>query len=452
LVAGRAVVDRRVVHVRDLAAEPEEEFPVGRELARRFGHRTIVAVPLLRDGVPVGVVTVGRGEVRPFTEGQVELLRTFADQAVIAIENVRLFTELEARNRDLTAAHAQVTEALEQQTAASEILRVISSSPTDIQPVFDAIAHSAARLCEAFDVVVLRVQENVLHLVAHHGPLPVVADLPLHRRTLGGRTMIERRVIHILDLQAEVDEFPEGSAIAQAGGHRTTLSVPLLKEGVAIGNIQARRQEVRPFSDTQISLLTTFADQAVIAIENVRLFNELEARNAALTQAHAHVSETLDQQTATAEILRVIGASPTDAHPVFEAIARSGVRVCGALSCAVFVVDGEMLRLAATHGVPAARIERFRSQFPAPLTSPEDATRAVRERSMFHMADIENNPAATPGQIEVARLGGYCTRRVPHPRPSRSGKSSCSRPSPTRLSSPSRTCACSPNSRRATGS
>src|SRR6266446_1049611 len=122
------------------------------------------------------------------------------------------------------------------------------------------------------------------------------------------------------------------------------------------------------------------------------------------------LTEARDQQTATAEILRVIGASPTDAHPVFEAIARSGVQVCGALSCGVFVVDGEMLHLAATHGVPAARIERFRSQFPAPLTSPEDATRAVRERSMFHMADIENNPAATPGQIEVARLGGYCTR------------------------------------------
>ena len=122
------------------------------------------------------------------------------------------------------------------------------------------------------------------------------------------------------------------------------------------------------------------------------------------------LTEARDQQTATADILRVIGTSPTDAHPVFEAIARSGVQVCGALSCGVFVVDGEMLHLAATHGVPAARIERFRSQFPAPLTSPEDATRAVRERSIFHMADIENNPAATPAQIEVARLGGYCTR------------------------------------------
>jgi two-component system, NtrC family, sensor kinase len=168
----------------------------------------------------------------------------------------------------------ELDEALEQQTATSEVLRIISSSPTDANPVFDAIARSAARLCEAFDVVVYSVDGSVLRLVAHHGPMPA-GDVPLHRGTVGGRTVIERRLIHTRDLQTEVDEFPEGSAIARQRGHRTNLSVPLLREDVAIGNIQVRRQEVRPFSDKQISLLKTFADQAVIAIENARLFDEV---------------------------------------------------------------------------------------------------------------------------------------------------------------------------------
>ena len=222
--------------------------------------------------------------MRPFTESQIELVETFADQAVIAIENVRLFQELK--------------ESLEQQTATSEILGVIASSPTDIQPVLNTVAETAARLCEAIDVMVLRVDGEILRLVAHHGPIPA-GDVSLHRGTLGGRTVIERRLFHIRDLQAEVDEFPEGSALARDRGHRTTLSVPLLRENVAIGNIQVRRDEVRPFSDQQIVFLQTFADQAVIAIENVRLFKELQARNRDLPEA-------LEQQTATSEVLRVI--------------------------------------------------------------------------------------------------------------------------------------------------
>src|SRR5215813_2206948 len=189
----------------------------------------------------------------------------------------------------------ELAEAREQQAATSEILRVIASSPNDVQPVFDAIARSVARLCEAFDVMVLRVDGDVLRLVAHHGPIPA-GDVPLHRGTLGGRTIIDRRLFHIKDLPAEVEEFPEGSALARERGLRTTLSVPLIRENVAIGNIQARRSEVRPFSENQIKLLETFADQAVIAIENVRLFQELQARNRDLTEA-------LEQQTATSEIL-----------------------------------------------------------------------------------------------------------------------------------------------------
>jgi signal transduction histidine kinase len=209
-----------------------------------------------------------------------------------------------------------------------------------------------------------------------------------------GRAVIDRQTIHVRDMAQAVAEFPETSSPQH--GVESLLAVPLLREDVAVGVIRVSRTQIQPFTEQQIALLQTFADQAVIAIENVRLFNETK--------------EALEQQIATAEILRVIGTSPTDAEPVFEGIARSAVRVCRALSCAVFIVDGDTLRLAATHGVPPERVERFRSEFPAPLTSAHDAVRTVRKRSIFHMADIENNPEANPEQVEVARLGGYRTR------------------------------------------
>jgi two-component system, NtrC family, sensor kinase len=198
----------------------------------------------------------------------------------------------------------ELAEALAWQTATSEVLGVIASSPTVVQPVFDTIARSAALLCGAFDVMVLRVDGDVLRLVAHHGPMPA-CDIALHRGTVGGRTVIERRVTHVKDVQTEADEFPKGSAIGRERGQRTTLSCPLLKANVATGNIQARRNEVRPFSDQQISLLKTFADQAVIAIENTRLFEEVQARTRDATEA-------LEYQTATSDVLEAISRSPTE--------------------------------------------------------------------------------------------------------------------------------------------
>src|SRR5262249_19372364 len=336
---GRVVVDRKTIHVHDLLAEIESEDPESKERQNITGTRTILVTPLLREGVPIGIINIRRTEVRPFSEKHVKLLETFADQAVIAIENVRLFKELEERNRDLT-------EALEQQTATSEILRVIASSPTDIQPEFDSIARSAARLCEAFDVMVLRVDGDVVRIVAHHGPIPA-GDVPLHRGTLGGRTVIDRRLFHIRDLQTEVDEFPEGSALARERGFRTTLSVPLLRDDIAIGNIQVRRDEVRPFTPAQIKLLETFADQAVIAIENVRLFKELEERNRQITAA-------LEQQTATSEILRVIASSPTDIQPVLDVVAENAARLCDSTDAQIWRVDGDLARKAASFGAVSA--------------------------------------------------------------------------------------------------
>ena len=220
------------------------------------------------------MIALARVQPGYFSDSQVALLQTFASQAVIAIENVRLFTELETRNRDLT-------ETLEQQTATSEILRVISSSPTDVQPVLDAVAENAARLCGSLDAEIFRRDGDRLLLVAHHGPIPVGPigefTIPLVRGTINGRSVLGGRTVHVADLQNEMDEFPQGSEFARQQDSRAHLSVPLMREGVAIGTISLRRTEAGLFTDRQVSLLQTFADQAVIAIENVRLFQALES-------------------------------------------------------------------------------------------------------------------------------------------------------------------------------
>ena len=276
----------------------------------------------------------------PSRAKQIALLQTFADQAVIAIENVRLFTELEARNGDLT-------EALEQQTATGTILGVISSSPTDVQPVFDAIAQSATALCEATNTGVFRYIDGLIHLVAHHNwpaealdAIRRVFPIAPGRGTSVARAILTRTVSHI----ADVTKDPEYSATPLVeAGFRTSLAVPMLRDGQPIGAISVSRMEPQPFSDKQVKLLETFANQAVIAIENVRLFKELEARNRELT-------ESLEQQTATGEILRVIASSPTDLQPVLDVVAENAARVCGGIDSLIFRLEGNVLRLVARYG------------------------------------------------------------------------------------------------------
>jgi GAF domain-containing protein/CheY-like chemotaxis protein len=370
----RAIRTRAIAEIPDWLEDPA--FTHG-GVAQAANYRSILAVPMLRDGEPIGVISVLRPEPGPFSGTAIDLLQVFADQAVIAVENVRLFKALEARNRDLG-------ETLEQQTATAEILRVISSSPTDIQPVLDAVARSATRLCEAYDAMIGLREGDRLPFNAHHGPIPIPWGglRPISRGWVAGRAVVDRQPVHVHDLAASGVEFPLGQADAVDAGYRTTLGVPLLREGEAVGVILIRRREVRPFTDTQIALLQTFADQAVIAVENVRLFKELEARNRDL-------AETLDQQTATGDILRVITRSQIDVQPVFDAIADAALRLCGATSSIVTTFDGELLHLSAqAHIIPAGG-DLYGGLYPRRPDQGSAAGRAILACAIVRIPDVQ---------------------------------------------------------------
>ena len=299
---GRAILDRRTIHVNDLLAQIDTEFPDARQLQQKTSVRTVLATPLLREEVSIGAILVLRREVRPFSDKQIKLLETFADQAVIAIENVRLFKELQERN-------AELREALEHQTATAEVLGIISRSPTDVQPVLDAIVESAARVC-GIDDVLLRLHEGKKGL---RGLILVPYPLAASRSVWMSHSSLDSRAWHAPRSRIRAqNDFPT----LGSGGGRTFLPVPFYQQGELIGSLNARRTEVRPFTPAQIKLLETFADQAVIAIENVRLFQELK--------------ESLEQQTATSEILGVIASSPTDIQPVLDVVAENAARLCDA--------------------------------------------------------------------------------------------------------------------------
>jgi GAF domain-containing protein/anti-sigma regulatory factor (Ser/Thr protein kinase) len=400
-VTGRAVVDRQTIHVHDLAAELETEFPDSKTHQQFSGSRTVLATPLLREGVAIGVIWVRRNAVLPFSEKQIALLKTFADQAVIAIENVRLFKELQERNRDLT-------EALEQQTATSEILRVIASSPTDIQPVLDTVAENAARLCDSSDAQIFRVEEDILRQVAMFGPMPAVNEFSMTRGTPTGRAIIDRQTIHVHDVAAEIEtEFPESKVIQRVTGARTILAMPLLRESIPIGAINVRRTEVRPFSEKQIALLKTFADQAVIAIENVRLFQELEARTGELARS-------VEELKALGEVGQAV-SSTLELETVLTRITSHAVQLTGAAGGAIYEYDEatEEFQLKGSHQIEKEFVEALRA---SPIRLGGGALgQAVSSRTPVEVPDIldERDMSGTRMRPVLRRLGYRSLLAVP---------------------------------------
>ena len=388
---GRTALEAKTVHIPDVLADPEYTFLE----AQKLGHyRANLAVPLLREENPIGALSLTRSEPLPFSEKQIELVETFADQAVIAIENTRLLNELR--------------ETLERQTATADVLRIISSSPGDLQPVFSAMLESAARLCDASFGNIFRWENDALRLVAtYNTPAAFVearSHLPLRRNQNNpiSEMLAAKTVLHVHDLAADERYInrrdPNVIVAVEQGGIRTFLAVPMLKDNELIGALIVYRQEVRPFSDKQIELVKNFAAQAVIAIENTRLLNELR--------------ESLDQQTATSEVLSVISSSPGELEPVFQAMLENAVRICDAKFGVLYLYGGEKFHSAALAN-PSPEFEAFLKECGEFMPDPRTALgRIVETRQTVHIVDVKTEPAYVDGEplfVAIVNLGGYRT-------------------------------------------
>jgi signal transduction histidine kinase len=373
------------LHIPDVRAQ--NEFPA----IGSFGYfRTYLNAPLRQQGELIGTLFARRTEVRPFTPAQIKLLETFADQAVIAIENVRLFNELK--------------ESLEQQTATSEVLGVIASSPTDIQPVLDSIAETAARLCDSIDAQIARMEGDGYRIVASFGPIPHEPrefTIPLDRGGVVGRVLVDKQTVHIVDPLSESEsEFPRGKELALRHGTRTTLGIPLLREGSPIGAILIRRREVRPFSEKQISLLRTFADQAVIAIENVRLFQELEAKTQEL-------SRSVGELKALGEVGQAV-SSTLDLETVLTRITSHAVQLTGAAGGVIYEYDedSEEFHIRGSHQIEKEFVEALRA---SPIRLGGGALgQAASTRTPVEVVDILDERAFSATRMRpVLRQLGY---------------------------------------------
>jgi GAF domain-containing protein len=386
---GRTLVEGKIVHITDVLADPEYTYFGGQKLG---GFRTLLGVPLLREGTPIGVLVVQRKTVRPFTDKQVELVTTFADQAVIAIENVRLFDEVQARTRELS-------ESLKQQTATADVLRVISSLPGQLEPVFQTMLTNAIELCGAKFGFLFRSEGDAFRTVAMHG---VPAEFAEERRrnplwhaapgTALERALVTKEAVQVADVQSEpayrIDSARRAGLLR--AGARTVLCVPMLKDDEVIGGITIYREEVSAFSNKQIELVTNFAAQAVIAIENTRLLNELR--------------ESLQQQTATADVLKVISRSTFDLQTVLDTLVESATRLCDATDALIFSPDAEVYRVAARYGF-SPKFQEYNLENPITVDRGSVVGRTVLEGGVVHVPDVLADPEYA--RLDAQKISGH---------------------------------------------
>ena len=398
---GQVVRTRQIVHIHDVVqGRAYTEGDPGRVATVGLGGvRSALVVPMIKENELTGAFVIYRQEVRPFTDKQIALVENFAAQAVIAIENARLLNELRQRTDDLS-------ESLEQQTATSNVLRVISTSPGKLEPVFEALLANAVRVIgSTFGTMYLR-QGDLFRVGAVHGAPPAYVDTlksePLFRpgaETVLGRVARTKQLMHVPNLlvdEAYRKRGPRVVAAVEQGGVQALLSVPMLKDNELVGTITIYRAQTGSFTDKQIELIQNFAAQAVIAIENARLLNELRQRTDDL-------SEALEQQTATSEVLKVISSSPGELEPVFEAMLANAVRICGAKFGVMSLREADAFRVAATHGAPAAFVEQRRREPLIRLTPGHNLDRLVRTKDVAHVADILADPEVAP---TLAKYGG----------------------------------------------
>ena len=386
-LTGRVALEGKAIHIHDAPADPE--YRAGYDQA--IGFKTGLGVPLLRQGTTIGVFALTRDEVNPFTEKQIELVATFADQAVIAIENARLLSELR--------------ELLQQQTATADVLKVISRSTFDLETVLDTLTELAAQLCAADKGTIFKRDGDVFWLAANYGFSPeaerYAAEHPvqLDRSSMTGRVTLEGRAIHIPDVLADPEYGTTARGYQGVFGYRTALGVPLLREGTTIGVFVLTRDEVNPFTNKQIELVTTFADQAVIAIENVRLFDEVQARTRDL-------AESLQQQTATADVLKAISRSAFDLKTVLDALVEAAARLCEADQGTIARERDGVYQRVATYGF-SDDFTKYVSTVPV---IPERGTatgRALLEGKVVHIPDVQADPEYT--FVEAQKLGDFRT-------------------------------------------
>src|SRR6266567_1306660 len=386
-ITGRVLLEREAVQIVDVAADPEytqtELITVGK-------IRTLLGVPMMRGGEVIGTMSLVRQRVEPFTDRQIELVRTFADQAVIAIENTRLLTEQR--------------EALERQTATAEILRVISSSPTDVQPVFEAIVENAMRLSESAFAGLWWFDGKLLYLTAHRNlttegieAFRSMWPMPPSPESLIGRVFLQRTVLNLEDGGGDPGYLY--STVQRAVGYRSTLLVPLLRSGASVGVVAVWRREVAPYSDKHVDLLQTFADQAVIAIENVRLFNELNERTGDLEEA-------LEYQTATSDVLQVISRSTFDLQPVLDTLSETAARLCLAEQAFMTRREGDAFRFVTAVGSTpettsdAVRLKELFLDTRSFIPGRESITgRVLLEREAVQIVDVAADPEYTQTQL-----------------------------------------------------
>ena len=393
---GRAILDREIVHVPDVRADPE----YSRELALAGGWRAVLAVPLLRNGTPVGALSAAKAEPKPFSDRQIQLLKTFADQALIAIENVRLFETEQQRSRELR-------ESLQQQTATADVLKVISGSAFELQTVFNTLVEFAMHLCEAEAATIWRPDGNVFKLSAHCGFSREFEEFcrqnpitPGGRGTVTARVAFEGKIVHVPDVLAD-PQFA-GSEYQMRGNYRSALGIPLLRKGETIGVFVLTRPDMRPYTDKQIELVKTFADQAVIAIENVRLFDELR--------------ESLQQQTATADVLKVISSTPGDLQPVFDTMLAKATDLCQASYGTMWLSQADGFRTVAMYGgLPPAWVEQWRSGTPYRPLPNRPLARVAESRQPIQITDLRDDQSYLEGDplpVAAVEIAGIRTLLV----------------------------------------